>query len=119
MTDSRESDVFGLAALGAAVIDVQQRLERIERLLEAATTVRPVAEQPVGDCYLSADGCALLLGITTKDGAPNRRGFLERVSVRGSFPNPLVLGNEKKWRRSQVLQWADDEARLASTRRRT
>ncbi|OUL25851.1 hypothetical protein BV378_14025 [Nostoc sp. RF31YmG] len=71
-----------------------------------------IAALAIGDCYLSADACAVLLGLTTKDGAPNRRGFLERVAVRGSFPPPLIIGNEKKWKKSKVLQWADDEARI-------
>jgi hypothetical protein len=59
-------------------MDIQQRLARIERLLETAPPA-PTIVQPVDDCYLSADGCAVLLGLTTKDSAPNRRGFLERV----------------------------------------
>ncbi|RZZ81030.1 hypothetical protein [Pseudoxanthomonas winnipegensis] len=71
-----------------------------------------IAALATGDCYLSADACAVLLGLTTKEGSPNRRGFLERVAVRGSFPAPLVIGNEKKWKKSKVLKWADDEARI-------
>lgn len=65
-----------------------------------------------GDCWLSADACAVFLGLTTPAGKPNRRGFLERVAVRGSFPRPLLIGNEKKWKKSEVDQWADDERRI-------
>src|SRR3546814_17946561 len=66
---------------------------------------------------LNADACALLLGMATPKGAVNRRGFLERVAPRGRFPKPLVIGNEKKGKRSAVAQWADDARR--STRARS
>lgn len=56
--------------------------------------------------WLCADACAFLLGMLTPKGKVNRRGFLERVAVRTSFPEPLQLGGEKKWKRSEVLTWA-------------
>lgn len=62
--------------------------------------------------WLCADAVAFVLGMVTPDGKINRRGFLNRVAVRGSFPKPLKLGGEKKWRRADVLRWADDEARI-------
>lgn len=64
-----------------------------------------------GDCWLSADACAVYLGLVTK-GEPNRRGFLERVAVRSSFPKPLIIGNEKKWKKSEVAMWVDDERKI-------
>ena len=65
---------------------------------------------------LCADACAFLLGMLTPKGKVNRRGFLERVAVRTSFPAPLHLGGEKKWKRSEVLTWAEDERRITSRR---
>ncbi len=64
--------------------------------------------------WLCADACAFLLGMLTPKGKVNRRGFLERVAVRTSFPKPLKLGGEKKWRREDVVRWADAEARATS-----
>lgn len=64
--------------------------------------------------WLCADACAFLLGMLTPKGKVNRRGFLERVAVRTSFPKPLQLGGEKKWRREDVLRWAEAEARATS-----
>lgn len=66
----------------------------------------------VGDRWLSADACAAHLGMFTPKGAINRRGFLDRVANRSSFPQPLVIGNEKKWKKSEVDQWAEDERRI-------
>ncbi len=73
------------------------------------STLATLAALIEGDRWLSADSCAVVLGLTTKEGEPNRRGFLERVACRPSFPAPLVIGNEKKWKRSELLRWADDE----------
>lgn len=64
-----------------------------------------------GDCWLCADACAVYLGLLTK-GEPNRRGFLERVANRSSFPKPLIIGNEKKWKKSEVALWAEDERKI-------
>lgn len=64
--------------------------------------------------WLCADACAFLLDMLTPKGKVNRRGFLERVAVRTSFPKPLQLGGEKKWRRVDVVRWAEDEARITS-----
>lgn len=65
-----------------------------------------------GDCWLSADACAVFLGLINSKGEPNRRGFLERVACRSSFPKPLIIGNEKKWKKSEVATWADDERKI-------
>lgn len=69
-----------------------------------------------GDPWLSADVCAVYLGLVTPTGKPNRRGFLERVACRPSFPKPLVIGKEKKYRRSEVEQWAEDERKIKARR---
>ena len=63
--------------------------------------------------WLCADACAFLLGMLTPKGKVNRRGFLERVAVRTSFPKPLQLGGEKKWNRLEVLTWADSERKIS------
>ena len=54
-------------------------------------------------------------GVTAEPkGKVNRRGFLERVAVRTSFPKPLQLGGEKKWKREEVAMWAEAERRVAN-----
>ncbi|SBV37793.1 conserved hypothetical protein [uncultured Stenotrophomonas sp.] len=63
--------------------------------------------------WLNADACAFLLGMTTPAGKINRRGFLERIAVRESFPRPMRLGTQKRWRREDVARWADDEAKIS------
>lgn len=63
---------------------------------------------------LDADACAFLLCIRDRAGAISRRGFLERVAVKGSFPRPVKIpGVGKRWRREAVIRWAEDEARAA------
>lgn len=76
-------------------------------------TIATITALIAGDRWLSADACAIFLGMATSDGKPNRRGFLERVACRPSFPAPLVIGNEKKWKKSEVDQWAEDERKIA------
>jgi len=71
-----------------------------------ADTLAVLAALIEGDRWLSADAAAVYLGMTTSAGRPNRRGFLERVASRADFPHPLILGNEKKWRKSEVDAWA-------------
>lgn len=79
-------------------------------MTERDSTLATLAALMEGDRWLNADSCAVVLGLVT-DGKPNRRGFLERVACRPRFPTPLQIGNEKKWKRSEVLRWADDERR--------
>lgn len=81
---------------------------------EADNTVALIAALVAGDRWLNADACAVFLGLVTPSGSPNRRGFLERVACRPSFPAPLVIGNEKKWKKSEVDRWADDERKIAN-----
>lgn len=81
-------------------------------MAEHDTTLSALAALIEGDRWLSADSCAVFLGLTTADGLPNRRGFLERVACRPSFPAPLVIGNEKKWRKTEVDRWAQDERKI-------
>lgn len=66
-----------------------------------------------GDRWLSADACAVYLGMVTAAGAPNRRGFLERVACRPDFPRPLELGQQRSWKKSEVDEWADEQRRSA------
>lgn len=76
------------------------------------TTLATLAALIEGDRWLSADSCAVFLGLV-HDGEPNRRGFLERVASRPGFPVPLVIGNEKKWRKTEVDRWAQDERKIS------
>jgi hypothetical protein len=77
-------------------------------------TLALIAALVQGDRWLNADACAVFLGLVTPAGEPNRRGFLERVACRSSFPEPLVIGSEKKWKKSEVERWADDERKIAA-----
>lgn len=63
---------------------------------------------------LDADACAFLLSIRDRSGNISRRGFLERVAVRTSFPRPVCIPEVgKRWRREDVVRWAEDEAKAA------
>ncbi|TWI04858.1 AlpA family transcriptional regulator [Luteimonas cucumeris] len=76
-------------------------------------TLAIIAAVVTGDRWLTADACAVYLGMVTPKGEPNRRGFLERIACKPSFPKPLVLGNQKSWKKSEVDQWAEDERRIS------
>lgn len=66
-----------------------------------------------GDRWLSADACAVYLGLrAAKGGLPNRRAFLERIACQPGFPEPLVLGQDKVWKRSEIDRWAETQRRL-------
>lgn len=84
-----------------------------ELIIETPPDVAVIAAMAANAEWLCADACAFTLGMLTPKGRINRRGFLERVATRGSFPKPRVLGGEKTWKRSEVLQWADDERRIS------
>lgn len=86
-------------------------------MTEYDSTLATLAAFIEGDRWLSADSCAVFLGLATAQGKPNRRGFLERVACRPSFPKALVIGNEKKWKKSEVHQWADDERKIQAQTR--
>lgn len=78
-----------------------------------SSDVALIAALVAGDRWLCADACAVHLGLRpTKDGKPNRRGFLERIACQPGFPQPLELGNEKSWRKSEVDEWADEQRRI-------
>lgn len=81
-------------------------------MAEHDSTLVTLAALIEGDRWLNADSCAVFLGLVT-DGKPNRRGFLERVAKRPSFPEPLLIGNEMKWRKTEVDRWALDERKIS------
>lgn len=62
-----------------------------------------------GDRWLSADACAVFLGMLTPKGSPNRRGFLERVACRPDFPKPNPV--TRSWKKSEVDDWAMNQRR--------
>lgn len=70
-----------------------------------------IAALVAGDRWLSADACAVYLGMVTPAGKPNRRGFLERVACRPDFPkaNPVT----RSWKKSEVDDWANEQRRSA------
>jgi len=63
-----------------------------------------IAALVAGDRWISADACAVFLGMLTPKGRPNRRGFHERVACRPDFPkaNPVT----RSWKKSEVDEWA-------------
>ena len=67
-----------------------------------------------GDRWLCADSAAVLLGMFTPGGQPSRRGFLDGPAKRPGFPDPLLIGSQSKWRKSEIEQWAADEQRIQS-----
>lgn len=72
-----------------------------------------IAALVAGDRWLSADACAVYLGLRpAKDGSPNRRGFLERVACKPDFPRPLQIGTDKTWKKSEVDAWAEEQRRI-------
>lgn len=74
-------------------------------------TVAIIAALVAGDRWLNADAASVYLGMVTPEGKPNRRGFLERIACRPDFPQALGLGTEKKWKKSEVDEWAEEERR--------
>lgn len=78
---------------------------------ESTDTLAIIAALVAGDRWLSADACAVYLGMVTPAGKPNRRGFLERVACRPDFPkaNPVT----RSWKKSEVDDWASEQRRSA------
>lgn len=76
-------------------------------------TVDTLAATGLGDAWLSADGAAIALGMIGPSGAPNRRAFLESVACLPGFPAGLQIGNQTKWRKSAIMAWADERARVS------
>ena len=69
-----------------------------------------IAALVAGDRWLSADACAVYLGMLTPRGSPNRRGFLERVAFRPDFPKPNTV--TRSWKKSEVDECAMNQKRL-------
>jgi hypothetical protein len=68
-----------------------------------------IAALVAGDRWLSADACAVFLGLITPQGNPNRRRFLERVACRPDFPKPNPI--TRSWKKSEVDLWAMNQRR--------
>lgn len=71
-----------------------------------------MAASGMGDLWLSADGAAIALGMITPAGLPNRRRFLEELSLIPGFPTGIKIGREKKWRKSDLMAWAEEQVRI-------
>lgn len=78
---------------------------------EDKDTYAMIAALVAGDRWLSADACAVYLGMLTPQGRPNRRGFLERVACRPDFPKPNPI--TRSWKKSEVDLWAMNQRRSA------
>jgi hypothetical protein len=64
------------------------------------------------DRWLNSDECADHFGLRRlKNGKPNRRGFLERMASLPGFPAPLIINGEKRWKLSELDEWADEQRR--------
>lgn len=66
----------------------------------------------LGDVWLSADGAAILLGLIGPTGKPNRRSFLETLASQPGFPGGMKISNQTKWRKSDLMDWAEEQARI-------
>jgi hypothetical protein len=73
-------------------------------ITEKDETLTMIAALVKGDRWLSADACAVFLGMITSAGKANRRGFLERVASRPDFPRPNPI--TRSWKKSEVDEWA-------------
>lgn len=82
-------------------------------VIEFDPTVTLIAALVQGDRWMNADACALHLGMVTPKGKINRRGFQERIACRPDFPKPLQIGTEKKYRKSEVDEWAENQRKSA------
>lgn len=78
---------------------------------DAGETLAIIAALVAGDRWLSADACAVYLGMVTPAGKPNRRGFLERVACRPDFPRANLV--TRSWKKSEVDDWASEQRRSA------
>lgn len=67
----------------------------------------------MGDRWLNSASCAEHFDLRTKTGEPNRRGFLERLAARPDFPRPLAVNGEKRWKLSEMEEWADEQRRAS------
>lgn len=72
----------------------------------------------MADHWLNSDECAEHFGLRKvkrgdRDGLPNRRGFLERIASLPGFPAPLTIGGEKRWKLSELDEWADEQRRVS------
>ena len=72
-----------------------------------------MAATGLGDVWLSADGAAILLGLIGPTGKPNRRSFLETLASQPGFPGGMQIGNQTKWRKSALMDWAEEQARVS------
>lgn len=75
-------------------------------------TVEALAASGPGDLWLSADGAAIVLGLIGPTGKPNRRSFLETLACQPGFPGGMKISNQTKWRKSDLMNWADEQARI-------
>jgi len=73
-------------------------------IIEKDDTLALIAALLAGDRWLSADACAVFLGMVTPHGKPNRRGFLERVACRPDFPKANQV--TRSWKKSEIDAWA-------------
>lgn len=78
---------------------------------EATETLTIIAALVAGDRWLSADACAMYLGMVNPKGGVNRRGFLERVACRPDFPRSNSV--TRTWKKSEVDAWATEQRRSA------
>lgn len=66
----------------------------------------------MAETWLDSAECAMHFGLKRRNGEPNRRGFLERLAALPGFPVPLVINGEKRWKLSELSEWADEQRRI-------
>ena len=72
-----------------------------------------IAAAVLGDGWLDAEQCAVVLGMFTPKGRPSKLGFLRRVACQPDFPRPMQIGQHRAWRKAEVDQWAMNQRRSA------
>ena len=61
--------------------------------------------------WLNAQSCAEHLDIKDRAGNVSRRNFLERWACLPGFPKPMGEGPNRRWKKSEIDDWADEYRR--------
>lgn len=63
-----------------------------------------------GDRWLNSYAAAIHLGMMDASGGVKLRAFLE-LAATPDFPDPLRIGKNRVWRKSELDEWAFEERR--------
>lgn len=65
-----------------------------------------------GDRWLSAYAAAIHLGMMDSSGGVKLRSFLD-LAATPTFPEPLRIGKNRMWRKSEIDTWAMEQRRVS------